>query len=251
MDHVTRCDHLADELITLEAAIRAADPQAPVPTCPGWSVRKLTAHVGAVHRWAEATVASSSPTRLDMRSIDLELPARDGGAESWADWIAGGGAKLLATLRACDPTAAAWSWAEEQTAGWWLRRQLHETVIHRIDAQHVAGPVSPVDPLVAVDGIDEHLSNIKASATFSPEVAVLRGEGSLHLHATDVEGEWMIELGPDGFEISHGHGKGTVAARGRAEDLLAAVYQRGPVDRLEVFGDAELLDWWIINSALQ
>jgi len=37
-------------------AAHAADPDDDVPTCPGWSVRRLVAHVGRVHRTATAGV---------------------------------------------------------------------------------------------------------------------------------------------------------------------------------------------------
>ncbi|MEX2031704.1 MAG: hypothetical protein WEA81_02445, partial [Dehalococcoidia bacterium] len=40
------------------------------------------------------------------------------------------------------------------------------------------------------------------------------------------------------------HAKGDVAARGTASDLLAWQLGRGPLDRLEVFGDEALLARW-------
>ena len=34
----------------------AAGLDAPVPTCPGWTVRDLVTHQGLIHRWATANV---------------------------------------------------------------------------------------------------------------------------------------------------------------------------------------------------
>jgi hypothetical protein len=69
--------------------------------------------------------------------------------------------------------------------------------------------------------------------------------GTLHLHATDVEGEWLVRLGEDGVTFTLGHAKGDVALRGTAEDLLLWCWNRVPVDeRFEVFGDASLLEAW-------
>jgi MDMPI C-terminal domain len=35
-----------------------------------------------------------------------------------------------------------------------------------------------------------------------------------------------------------------VAVRGTASDLLLLLWNRVSADRFEVFGDAELLEWW-------
>ena len=67
---------------------------------------------------------------------------------------------------------------------------------------------------------------------------------SIHLHCTDVEGEWTVELGPEGVALERAHAKGDVAARGAASDLLCWLQGRGTTDPLEVFGDASLLTRW-------
>ena len=69
--------------------------------------------------------------------------------------------------------------------------------------------------------------------------------GTIHLHATDIDGEWLVTLGPGGISHEHGHAKGDVALRGTASDLLLWCWNRVPVDdRFEVFGDATLLEAW-------
>ena len=57
-------------------------------------------------------------------------------------------------------------------------------------------------------------------------------------------GEWLVTLGPEGPTVEHAHAKGDVAVRGTASDLLLLLWNRVPVDRCEVFGDAGLLDRW-------
>jgi len=250
MDHLTQCDLLEAELANMERAFRAADPAAVVPSCPDWDVAALARHLGGIHRWVTHLVSITAPERENAPK-DPDRPGEGASADAWADWLAEGGRRLVATLRPADPAATMWTWGDGGTVAWWTRRQLHETLVHRIDAELAAGAAWTVDPEVAVDAIDEHLGNITASAYFSSGVANLTGEGSLHLHATDTAGEWMIQLTPHGFTITHDHGKGTVAARGRAQDLLAAVTNRGTTEALEVFGDADLLQWWLVNSALE
>lgn len=253
-DHATSCDLLASELAELDRAVRSTTADAAVPSCPGWSVADLARHLGGVHRWATHLVATGAQER-DQAPKDPTRPDADADAAAGADWLAAGGERLVATLRAADPAAPMWTWGDGTDTAWWVRRQLHETLVHRIDVDLAAGTEWTVDPAVAVDAIDEHLGNVAASAYFSAGVANLTGEGSLHLHATDATGEWMITLRPDGFDITNEHGKGTVAARGPARDLLELITNRGtgddPLAALEVFGDAELLRWWCTNSALE
>ena len=71
-------------------------------------------------------------------------------------------------------------------------------------------------------------------------------EGTIHLHATDAEGEWSLTVRPDFLETHHEHTKGDVAIRARASDLLLwAVNRKSPDSAdLELFGDRALLDAW-------
>lgn len=249
MDHLTHCDLLEIELSSFTETLRTADLLASVPTCPDWAVVDLVEHMGQIHRWAELLVRTTTPTRISAPSLADDHPDDSTDPESCAEWIRVGGERLLATLRAADPTIEMYAWGRDQHVAFWSRRQLHETLVHRIDLQLAVGAAWDVDPAAAVDCIDEFFDNLEASARFTPSVAELKGSGSLHLHATDIEGEWMIHLRPGGFDISHGHGKGDVAARGTARDLLGATLDRGSTEPLEIFGDADLLHFWLHHSS--
>jgi MDMPI C-terminal domain len=67
-------------------------------------------------------------------------------------------------------------------------------------------------------------------------------ETTIHLHCTDVAGEWLVRRSPDGLDIERAHAKGDVAARATASDLDLYLHGRVPVDALELFGDPELLE---------
>ena len=112
-----------------------------------------------------------------------------------------------------------------------------ETAIHRWDA--AAGDIRAD---LAVDGVDELLE------LFAPRIPAERlsgVDGSIHLHATDTEGEWLVRLSPGGISFEHGHAKGDLALRGRAADLLLWSWNRARVDdRFETFGDLGLLEAW-------
>src|SRR5439155_3667823 len=127
-------------------------------------------------------------------------------------------------------------------SGFWPRRMAHETAIHRVDGELAAGrtvaTLTAIDPEVAADGIDEFLDlMLPADVTFD-------AAGTIHVHATDTPGEWLIRVGPDGVTVTKEHAKGDVAVRGPAQDLLLLLWNRRGPDGLEVFGDQSLLDAW-------
>jgi uncharacterized protein (TIGR03083 family) len=251
LDHANDCAALATETEAFAALLDGADLATPVPTCPGWDLLALAKHAGVVQRWAAQMMHDGATERLDFRSVDRALPDEPAG---YAAWFRASGALALEQLRAHDAATAVWTWGPGHTVGWWARRLLHETAVHRADAALALGVPAAVEPAVAVDGIDELLENLPAAAaSFAPAVAELTGKGeTLHLHATDAEGEWMIELTPEGFTWAHCHGKGDVAVRGAASDLLLLVYGRLPSDdeRFTRFGDTDLLDRWLRLTAI-
>lgn len=250
LDHDAYCAAVADQIARLAAALDSADLATPVPTTPGWDVQGVAKHVGVIHRWAAQMIRDGLQERLDFREVEGRAPTE---AQSWADWMRAGGDLLDMQLRGHAPDAPVWTWGPGGTVGWWARRMSHETFVHGSDVGLALGTEPTLASDLAVDGVDEFLANLLAAAAFAPAVGELRGDGeTVHLHATDAEGEWMITLTADGFTWEHGHGKGDVAVRGPAADLLLLVYGRRTADdgRFERFGDVALLDRWIAQSAI-
>lgn len=105
-------------------------------------------------------------------------------------------------------------------------------------------PSSPDSSNEAVGAIGVRLAEIAASKGGS--VSTFGAGDLVHLHCTDAHGEWMIRSDADTgrLAITNEHGKGTIAIRGTASDLLALV--QGSVslassgDRFEVFGSMDL-----------
>jgi len=251
LDHDWFCDRAEAEIAAMAAVVSGADTAAAVPTCPGWTIARLVKHTGIIHRWAEQIVATRASARIDQRDLDVGLPASEA---AYAGWLAAGAAPLLAALRAAGPDAAVWAWGPSQRSGWWARRMLHETTVHRADAQLAFGADPSVDPVVAADGIEEFLANLPSARRPAEQLRSLPAGESLHLHATDVEGEWVIRFDPSagGMTWSRGHSKATAALRGPVTELLLFTYGRvpGTDPRLTVFGDPALLETWQEKMAL-
>jgi uncharacterized protein (TIGR03083 family) len=233
--HAIRADAAA-----LADAGEAAGPDARVPSCPEWAVADLLGHIGLVHRWATAN-CDRPPDAEYLRSTQAGIEIPDDVTTRPA-WVRSGSQALLDALASHPADAPCWTWAPPHTVGFWQRRMAHETVMHRVDAQLAAGAAEPIEPALAADGIDEWL----AIAGRRPWVEQqINGAGeTIHLHCTDVDGEWLVRLAPAGLEVERVHAKGDVAARGGASDLLCWMQGRGPIDRLEVHGDAAVLDRW-------
>lgn len=231
MDAATHLDHLRADGAALLAVYRD-DPAAPVPTCPGWDRTALLAHVAGVHAWVRAQLATGTEERVRLGAI---APPPDG--DDLPGWYEQGLTELVDGLGAMDLTVPWPTWAGPQPGTFYPRRMAQETAVHRRDAEPC-----PFDPELAVDGIDELLE------LFAPRIPADRlggTTGTLHLHATDVDGEWLIELTAEGIRFEHGHAKGDVALRGTAGDLLLWAWNRAPVDdRFQVFGDNALLRAW-------
>lgn len=248
MEHREHCDLLAGEVPAFAAVVGDVPPAAPVPSCPGWDVVELTRHVGRVHRWAEGLVRSGGAARPPHREADPEEPEVPG-----PDWIVAGGEVLLATLRAADPDAPMWAWGADQHVRFWSRRMLHETVVHRVDAELAAGREPSVPPAVAADGIDELLANLVPRLSGGEAGSALRGRGEvLAVRPADAPAAWAITLGAEGFSVGSDPGRADAELAGPAAGLLLALYRRRtPAEAgVSVGGDGALVARWLANTAM-
>ncbi len=242
---------LLDELVlhttAFADAAHTAGHEAPVPSCPGWSVRDLAQHLGEVHRWSAGTVRGGD-TKLQRRTPGgSPMPSSE---DEVSTWLLAGAADIAQAIREVGEDATVGGFGGPVPASFWARRQCHETLVHRGDAELAAGaaPWSGVDPDIAADAVSEYLELIVLGAKRKPE---LRGDGqTLHLHATDPDlgeaGEWVITRDPQGPVVEHRHQKADVAVRGPAAGLLGVVMNRqNPEDAgVDVLGAGELLAHW-------
>ena len=248
MNHDEHCAALEFEIERFADVLAGADPRARVPSCPQWSVDDLAGHLGYVHRWAEGLVRVRAAQRVSGADMDLDLTSTS------PTWLREGGSTLVATLRASDPDAPMWSWGRDQHVRFWSRRQLHETLVHRVDLELALGSSPTVEADVALDAIDEFLENLSAAGRFSPRVRELRGHGEVvSFRALDASRAWHVRLDDDGFALVDEAVAPDVQFLGAASDLLAVVYRRRNLDEsnVEVRGDRALAEFWLARSALE
>lgn len=194
------------ETTLLANAIRTA-PHARVRAYPTWDLAQLGRHVGEIHGWATGIV----------RDVATERPSRAKLTDVPDDEIAGvlhvGAAALAKALDACDPAASVWGFAGDGTNGFWCRRMVTETTIHRWDAEDAVGQPSVVDDEIALDGIDECVA-----IYLEPALA-----------------EWSLST--SGASVTASDGGASCTVSGTPTDVWLFVMRRGRLADLEVAGD--------------
>lgn len=231
-----------------------ADGATPVPACPGWSLDQLFRHVGRGDRWAAQIVRDRLDHFLDGRSVEAGKPPPDRGEA--ISWLHGGARLLIEAVELAGGQTPVWTFLGTRPANWWIRRRLHETAVHRADAAIAVGTDFALAPDVAADGITEFLERIVIQAGRDGAALPVEAGTTLHLHATDPglgeAGEWTITVSGDGITWSHEHGKGSVALRGGATELLLAMARRTAVadTGIEIFGDHAVWQTWLDRTPL-
>lgn len=238
---------LADEGRLLAEAAEKAGSEAPVPSCPGWTVRDVLRHTGMVHRWATAFVTEGH-TSFHPAEGEPDLD----GAELRA-WFREGHGRLVAALTDAPDTLECWAFLPAPSPrAFWARRQAHETAIHRVDAQLALGAggaeVPEVSPAFAADGIDELLCGMHArekSRVRTPEPGVLR------VRATDTGDVWSVRLSDQApHAVRTAEGPADCELSGPAGRLYLTLWNRLPADTVTVTGDGRLAQLWRETSAV-
>lgn len=231
IDHVSILRTVSDDL----GRCVEANPTHPIPACPGWTATDVLRHVGQVYAMVAAIVADRSTTYVAPGPESI--PPNDG----LGSWFSERRAVVCDLLSGVEADTPVWTWSSNQTAGFYHRRMLHETVVHLGDIEHSLGRTPTVDRDVALDGIDEFFGVVLPFALARGRTTL--PSGSLHLHCTDGEGEWLVRIEDGAIRLTHEHAKGDVAWRGSASDLYFAAWGRWST-AIEALGDPTIADQW-------
>jgi uncharacterized protein (TIGR03083 family) len=180
----------------LRANAGAAGLDAPVPTCPGWTVLDLVAHQGMVHRWATSHLRGAPVTDADA------LEAEGRAATDVLDWFDAGATALLQAIVDAPDDLEALVFLKDAPSPrvFWTRRQCHETTVHAVDAMggRLARPARAeetfVRPPLALDGIDELLTGFVPRGRQGVQPA---RRTRLLVRPDDAPLAWLVDLDPD------------------------------------------------------
>lgn len=228
-------DDLGEGLGAASTVLRAnaatAGLDAPVPTCPGWTVLDLVVHQGMVHRWAASQLRCQPVTDTDL----LERAGRE--SDDVLDWFDAGATDLLQAIVDAPDDLEAPVFLLEAPAPkvFWARRQCHETTIHAVDALAARlGRLPRTDelwirPRVALDGIDELLRGFVPRRR--QRVHAPRHTGLL-VTPDDADVGWHLTLSPDATPVvavvPRGDGRPVdQVMSGSAVELYVRLWSRG------------------------
>lgn len=240
-------DALVEQNRLLGDAIRDADFTQPVPTCPEWTIKQLFRHVGRGDRWAAQIVGEKRDSPADPRQVPNGKPPED--LDGAIEWFHEGVRALVDAVADTGPDTPVWTFTGPQPAAWWIRRRLHESTVHRADAELALGIQYHERPDVAADGISEWLALIAARP--ADPTAPLNDGATLHLHAAEADlgsaGEWFIRGDAGTVVWDHRHAKADAAVRGQATNLLLAISRRKTAEEadIEILGDRQVWDTWL------
>ena len=256
MDHDAFLAVIREQSERFLEALKGVQADAPVPSCDGWSADDLLWHLAEVqHFWAEVAAGAAGDDVVEPPRPKDVADLRALGARS--------GTALLSALASRDGSTACWSWHPDGgTLGWVARRQAHEALVHRVDAELTAGlDVRPPSIGLAVDGVDEVLTVfvdvVPDWGSFTPDGTKMR------LTCTNAPAAWELALGrftgtgPEsgtqhdldagqvrrlsaGGDASEPSADLTIS--GRAWDLDRWLWGRGGLEALDVTGEAALVE---------
>jgi uncharacterized protein (TIGR03083 family) len=219
----------ADSSRLLEAASKGL--AAPVPSCPPWTVEDVLTHLARVYLHKVECMRqqrSPEPWPPDLSHREPIGLVRDSLGT------------LVGELRSRGPSAPSYTWyPPDQTVGFWYRRMAQETVIHRVDVELAHDCVTPVDPELAVDGVDEVLTIMLAGDWSDEPVDEAAGRSVV---LTTGGRSWRVGLDRTQVEVvARPAGAAAPSAdatvEGDPHDVLLWTWGRAPVERLAVTGD--------------
>jgi len=246
MHHDDLLSSLRADAAALLAAARSAHPDQVIEACPGWKPIDLVWHIGEVHFFWGTMVRRRFTDPEQVDSLRPERPADDEGVFDFAE---GSAEMLIEALSSVDPSTEVWTWSEQKDVAFVIRRMAQETAVHRVDAERAAGNPYRVDAELASDGIDEFLEFFFRLWTADGALPL---DGSVHLHCTDVDGEWVVTTDADGAcAITREHAKGDAAMRGDAHDLLMVLWRRAPIETVDIIGDRSVAERLVARTNLE
>lgn len=196
-------ESIASEGRRLVATVRR-HPELPVPQYPGWTLADLASHTASVH----------GRTILVCRELAqhrVRAPRRPEDREA-ADWLEDMLDELTAVLSTSDPSTHVWAFGiTDPTIGFWERRMVMETGVHRWDAS---------DAFNEAEGLTEHVAHAGLEEFEQMWLPRLGEVSTLEVVATDLAKSWRYGTGSPIHHVEAG-----------ASDLyLRLMARRSPVE---------------------
>ena len=216
MDPATHIAHLAGR--RGRAARRRTATTRPPPCRPArrGTERRCSHHVAGVHSWVRAQVEHGPGERVRFK----QSPQAAGGRRA-AGLVRGqrrragrGPARAMDTDRHLAHVGR-----RPQPGSFYPRRMAQETAVHRWDG---VGRTDRRRPWRSTAS-----TSTSSCSPRWPRATQLTAHGTIHLHATDIDGEWLVTLGPEGHHLRARPRQGRRGAPGRGRGPAALGVEPG------------------------
>lgn len=160
------------------------DPSRSVPQYPGWTLADLASHTASIH-------GRTTLICRDAPNERIQSPKLPEGADPLV-WYESNLDEMLAALTEADAFRPVWALGAPHNIGFWERRMVIETGVHRWDAYQAFGEEDRLTEAVAREGLDEF-------ATMW--LAHLGDVGALRVTAADLSRSWDYGEGVPDSEV--------------------------------------------------
>ncbi|MGW1998373.1 maleylpyruvate isomerase family mycothiol-dependent enzyme [Embleya sp. NPDC001921] len=240
MDYV-RFQHLfqAEGLRLGQAAV--TDMDAPVPSCPGWTVADVVRHSVLMYN------SATGQLRPEHRPVA-------GGANKGEllDTYTRAHTALVTEMARRDPLdpiegedlepgvaeGVESGGPDPGTAGFLIRRMAREAAVHRADIEMAVGTPGPLDAQQALDGIDEVLG-VLLPAHYDGGAKDGASGRTIGVHSN--RHHWRLTMHRSGVSMSRDQGFTDAAVTGEPAELLLYLWGRRPGSVVSQTGDRTVL----------
>ncbi|MGW5189843.1 maleylpyruvate isomerase family mycothiol-dependent enzyme [Kribbella sp. NPDC004138] len=205
---------------------------AAVPSCPGWTVDDVVRHV--------ATVYVHKVEVLKLGALPDPWPPDFSGRTS-LEWYDDARAAIVDALTAAGTGTPTWTFSpRDPTSAFWHRRMAHETVVHRIDVEQAHDAVSPIDPELALDGIDEILYPTLGGPWWEEGDTAYPIDATVRL--TTAGRSWTVSADATRVDVRQGaDGDAAAEVTGDPAQVYLWLWGRAGEDTIEVVGDPNVV----------
>ena len=245
-------EHIRNESARFAACLASADRSQRVAACPDWDAADLLWHLTEVQMFWGTIVRD----RLeDPETAEAAKPDRPDDFDALFALFDDTSAALIDAVTTTPGETEVWTWADDHSVDFVRRRQAHEALIHRLDAELLLDDRTGFDRDLAADGVDEVLRIMHGEL---PSWATFTADGTTGMVATnDTHSEWRLALGRfsgtspntgkvydmDSLVVDDGPGQPpSFTVHGSAADLDAWLWGRPPVEPLAIEGDRAAFD---------
>lgn len=238
---------------TLHEVAAETGPGAEIPSCPGWVMDDLVAHVAPPLSGWYTYLIQCPPESCDTREAWMSAEPLPDGFEDRLTYLEHAATTFVDLVSSLDLDTPSWALYTAAPARFWALRTATETAVHLWDAQGALGEAPRLTPDRAAASIEETISGMwpglvrwKRNAEVFPEFPGYP-DRSMGLRATDSGRSWRIDPGveePTALETSD---LPVTVLAGAGHDLVMYQWGRTPISAFSVEGDVELIEQWNLN----